>query len=51
MRKREVGKYGNTAVIKLKPYDLEDMGWKCGDLVDIEDIVKLKGKKKNEKGK
>lgn len=41
MRARKVGRYGNTDVIKLKPYDKEDLGLKDDDLVDIEGIEKV----------
>ena len=44
MRKRKIGKYGHTLVIKLKPQDLQDMGWSIGDDVDIEDVVKMEVK-------
>ena len=41
MRKRKVGKYGNTDVIKLKPYDKEDMDLEYGDSVDIDKVKKV----------
>jgi len=42
MRKRKVGKYGNTDVIKLKPHDLEDMNLKYEDEVDVDKVKKVK---------
>lgn len=41
MRARKFGKYGNTDVIKLKPYDKVDMDLKYGDTVDIECVEKV----------
>lgn len=46
MRKRTIKKYGNTYVIPLSRNDMDDLGLKEGDDVDIEDIIKLNGKKK-----
>lgn len=46
--KRKVKKYGNTAVIKLEPKDLEDLGLEIDDDVDISKIKKIKkGKNKD----
>ncbi len=42
MRKRKVGKYGNTDVIKLKPKDREDLDWEYEDEVDIDKCKKIK---------
>ena len=42
MRKRKVGRYGNTDIIKLKPHDLEDMNLEYDDDVDIDNIKKIK---------
>ena len=42
MRARKVGKYGNTDVIKLKPYDKKDMDLEYGDEVDIDKCKKIK---------
>jgi len=42
MRKRKVGRYGNTDVIKLKPHDRYDLNLEYGDEVDIDKIKKLK---------
>ena len=41
MRPRKFGKYGNTDVIKLKPYDKVDMDLKYGDDVDIDGVEKV----------
>ena len=46
MRKRKIVKVGSSTDIRLKPYDLEELNWKVGDFVNIEDVVKLKEKKK-----
>ena len=45
MRKRKVGKYGNTDVIKLKPQDLKDMNLEYEDEVDVDKIKKIEEKK------
>jgi len=45
MRNRKVAKYGNTSVIRLRPKDMEDLGWEYGDLVDIDGCKKVKQKK------
>ena len=45
MRNRKVVRYGNTSVIRLRPKDMEDLGWKYGDLVDIDSCKKVKQKK------
>ena len=42
MRKRKIVKVGSSIDIRLKPQDLEELGWKVGDYVDIEDVSKLK---------
>jgi len=44
MRNRKVAKYGNTSVIRLRPKDIEDLGWEYGDLVDIDGCEKSKSK-------
>ena len=52
MKLRKFGKYGNTDVIKLKPYDKVDNQWDYGDELNIEDVVKIKeneGSKKTNK--
>jgi len=41
MRSRKFGKYGNTDVIKLKPYDKEDLDLEYGDNVDVDKIKKV----------
>ena len=51
MRKRKVGKYGNTDVIKLKPFDREDLNLEYGDDVDIDGVKKVKGGKKKDGSK
>ncbi len=38
MRKRKIGQYGNSWVIKLKPQDVIDFGLVKGDEVDIDDL-------------
>ena len=40
VRYRQVKLYGNTYVIALKRTDLEDLGWKEGDEVDIDELIK-----------
>jgi len=32
---RKIVEWGNSKLIMLKPNDLEDMGWKVGDDIDI----------------
>lgn len=44
MRKRKVGRYGNTDIIKLKPFDMEDLGLEYEDEVDIDKIKKVNKK-------
>ena len=46
MRKRKIVKVGSSVDIRLKPQDLEELGWKIGGFVDIDDVVKIKEKKK-----
>ena len=41
MRTRQIKQYGNTYVIKLSPSDLNDLGLKLDDFVNIDDIVKV----------
>ncbi len=38
MRKRKIGKYGNSWVIKLSPIDVKDFGLVENDEVDIDDL-------------
>lgn len=45
MRAREVGRFGNSDIIKLKPHDRQDLNLEYGDLVDIDDIIKIQNKK------
>ncbi len=42
MRARKFSKYGNTDVIKLKPYDKKDLDLEYGDDVDVDKIKKIK---------
>ena len=42
MRPRKIGRYGNSDVIKLKPSDKKDLGWKDNDEVDIDKLKKLR---------
>ena len=44
VRLREVKKYGTTWIVKLEPTDMDDLGLKVGDKIDIEDVV-IKTKK------
>jgi len=39
-------KFGGSIFIKLNPGDLEDLGLKLNDWVNIDDIVKIKKKGK-----
>jgi len=39
VRLREVKKYGTTWIVKLEPTDMDDLGLKVGDKIDIEDVV------------
>lgn len=48
-RFRQVKKYGNTFVISLTTYDMEDLHLSVGDEVDIEGIVIKKKEKTNGK--
>ena len=48
MRLRQVVKWGNSFVIRLKPSDMKDLGLSEKDEVDIDDIVKYKKKKDEE---
>jgi antitoxin component of MazEF toxin-antitoxin module len=46
-RLREVKKWGNSLVVVLSSVDVNDLGIKEGDLLDIEDsLVNKRGKKK-----
>lgn len=47
MRSRRITKYGGSYVIKLIPEDLKDLDLKIGDIVDIDEIVKLKQEDEN----
>jgi hypothetical protein len=44
-RLREVGKYGNSFVIKLIPEDIQDLELELGDKLDIEDAMIVKKRK------
>ena len=44
-RFRKIKKWGNSFVIVLQPTDMDDLGWKEGDELDLEDVVKKKKKK------
>lgn len=46
MRMREVKKYAGVWIIKLAPSDAEDMNWKEGSKVDIENFGKKSKKAK-----
>ena len=41
MRKRKIGKWGGSNVILLSKVDMDDMGLKTGDFVDISEITKI----------
>jgi hypothetical protein len=42
MRKiRQIQKYGNAVVIKLKPSDLDDLEWELGDNIDISECINV----------
>ena len=48
-RKRSTFRWGNSSVILLKPSDLLDLDIKVGeDMVDIEEMVVLKGEMKKQ---
>jgi hypothetical protein len=49
MRKRFIKKYGNTWIIKLELSDIFDYDLQEGDIVDVEDILKIKLKKEDKK--
>ena len=49
MRKRPIKKYSGSWTIKLIPQDMEDLNLKEGDVVDIDDIIKISGKPKTSK--
>lgn len=46
VRYREIKKYGDTWIIKLEPIDAKDFEIKVGDMVDIENAVIKRRKKK-----
>ena len=39
--RKEIKKYGNTAVIVLTKEDMNGYGWKVGDIIDLSDAVKV----------
>ena len=43
---KKIKQYGNSAIILLDREDLEYYGLKIGDWVNIDDIVKIKKKRK-----
>lgn len=47
--RKEIKKWGNSAVIILTKDDLKVRGLKIGDIVDIADLVKVQLKKKERK--
>lgn len=42
-----IKRYGNANVIRLTPDEMKINGWRIGDVLDISDIVKVKGVKNN----
>jgi len=46
-RLRKIRKWGNTHVVVLTKPDRKDMDLSEGDLVDIEDIIKVNKKRKD----
>jgi len=47
-RLREIKNWAGTLVIRLTKSDRDDLGLHEGDLIDVEDIVKLRRAKKDE---
>lgn len=45
-RLRKIKKYGNSHVIILHVSDMNDLDLKKGDIVDIDDLVKVKKRSK-----
>lgn len=45
-RQREVKRYAGMLVIKLNPADEEDLGLTVGTVVDVDDIVIVKKRRK-----
>jgi antitoxin component of MazEF toxin-antitoxin module len=43
--RKEIVKWGDSAVIRFSPKELEIYGLKVGDVIDLSDMVKVKGKK------
>jgi antitoxin component of MazEF toxin-antitoxin module len=44
--RKEIKEWGNSAVIVLTKEDLSLYGLKVGDIIELDDIVILKGEKK-----
>ena len=47
--KKILKKYGNTIVIRFSPEELKIQDWKEGDVLDLSDVVKVKGKESKPK--
>ena len=45
VRLREIGRFGNSWAIKLAPADMKDLQLELGDLINIDDIIKIKKSK------
>ncbi|MFW6130842.1 MAG: hypothetical protein ACOC56_06610 [Atribacterota bacterium] len=40
--RKKIKKYGNTSIIQIGKDDLENYGWKVGDILEIKDIELVK---------
>ena len=48
-RPRKIKKWSGTSIIRLTSSDMQDLGLKIGDEIDVEGLAKLKVKKKGDK--
>lgn len=42
LKYKEIRKWGSSYVIVLSPKDMKAHGWKLGDILDIQDVVKAR---------
>ena len=39
--RKEIKKYGNSAVVVLTQEDMKNYGWEIGDVIDLSDSMKV----------
>lgn len=44
--KKIIKKYGSGFIMRITPDEMKIQGWKVGDILDLSDVVKIKGGKR-----